>query len=383
MTAIPIAFFENQLDEMLAELRMLVEIESPSTDKAALDRMGAALVEQLRPLGAAIRVDHQSTAGDNIIASWQGTDGAMHGGFLIMCHFDTVHPVGMLAENPAQVQEGRLYGPGVIDMKGSITQTLFALRALREQGRWPQWPLTLLLTSDEEVGSEGSRPIIEALGAQAELVLCMEPSLPDGALKTARKGVAVYSVVTIGQASHAGVDHADGINAIEEMAHQVLAMQAFTDYERGSTVSIGKISGGTRPNVVPDECRAIVDIRVETSDEGDRLQDAMKALQSKLKGAKVVVTGGLERPPMPRTSEIDMAYRRAKVIGKGLGLEVREGSTGGGSDANLIAPLGLPILDGLGPLGSGAHTRKESLIVASLPPRTALLTGILSEWSYH
>ena len=144
----------------------------------------------------------------------------------------------------------------------------------------------------------------------------MEPSLPDGALKTARKGVAVYSVVTVGQASHAGADHANGINAIEEMAHQVLAMQAFTDYERGSTVSIGKISGGTRPNVVPDECRAIVDIRVETSDEGDRLQDAMKALQSKLKGARVVVTGGLERPPMPRTSEIDMAYRSGSPRGK-------------------------------------------------------------------
>ena len=381
MPPIPLPVFENHLDEMLAQLVQFVEIESPSTDKAALDCMGESLVKHLLPLGPEITIDSHPSAGDNIIACWPGASGRTEGGFLIMCHFDTVHPIGMLEENPARVQHDRVYGPGSLDMKASITQTIFALRALSEQGRWPEWPIRLLLTSDEEIGSECSRPLIEELGATAELVLCMEPSLSNGGIKTSRKGVAGFSVVSRGIAAHAGVDHAMGINAIQEMAHQVLALHALTDYERGSTVSIGKISGGTRSNVVPDECKTIVDVRVETPEEGDRLQAAIMALEPRLKGASVIVRGGLTRPPMPRTPEIAKAYRRAQSIGKALGQEVGEGSTGGGSDANFIAPLGVPILDGLGPTGSGAHTRTESITVNSLPSRTALLAGILSEWT--
>ena len=380
MNLIPISTFDDQLPQMQAVLRDLVEIESPSNDKAALDRMGKKITELLRPLEPFIEIDTQTSAGDNIVARWPDRDGQVDGGFLILCHFDTVHPVGMLTENPVRVQAGEMYGPGTIDMKASITQVLFVLRALRTEQYWPQWPLTLLLTSDEEVGSEGSRLLIESLGRTSRLVLCMEPALPDGALKTARKGVANFDVVTLGQAAHSGADHCNGVNAIEEMAQQVLALQKLTNYESGSTVSVGKITGGTRSNVVPDECRLIVDVRVTTQSEAERMTALIESLQPNLPGAQVLVTGSLERAPMPRTEAIAAAYSRACDIGSMLGITISEGSTGGGSDANLIAPFGVPILDGLGPQGNGAHTRNESLTLASLAPRTALLAGILSEW---
>ena len=380
MNPIPISTFEDQLPQMQAVLRELVEIESPSTDKAALDRMGTKLTQLLHTLEPEIEIDKQPFAGDNIIARWPGNDGSLEGGFLILCHFDTVHPIGMLLENPVRIQDGAMYGPGTIDMKAGITQVFFALQVLLTEQRWPQWPLTLLLTSDEEVGSEGARPLIESLGRTAGLVLCMEPALPGGALKTARKGVANFEVITRGQAAHSGTSHSNGVNAIEEMAHQVLALQALTDYEVGSTVSVGKIAGGTRRNVVPEECRLIVDLRVTTHAEAGRMTALIEGLRPILSGAQVHVTGGLERAPMPRTETIAAAFGHACEIGSVLGIPISEGSTGGGSDANLIAPFGVPILDGLGPQGNDAHTRNESLTLASLAPRTALLAGILSEW---
>ncbi len=382
MNPIPVRTFDEQLPQMQAMLRELVEIESPSTDKAALDRMGKKLTKLLGSLEPEIEIDAQPIAGDNIVAHWAGRDGRVEGGFLILCHFDTVHPVGMLAENPVRVQVGKMYGPGIIDMKASITQVFFALQMLRSEQRWPQRPVTLLLTSDEEVGSKGARALIESVGRTAGLVLCMEPALPSGALKTARKGVGHFEIVTHGQAAHSGADHHKGVNAIEEMAQQVLELQALTDYEVGSTVSVGKITGGTRTNVVPDECRLIVDLRVTTQAEAERMTALIEGLQPKLPGAQVHVTGSLERAPMPRTEAIAAAYSRASEIGSVLGIPISEGSTGGGSDANLIAPFGVPILDGLGPQGNGAHTRNESLTLASLAPRTALLAGILSEWPH-
>lgn len=380
MNTIPVSTFDKQLPQMQTVLQDLIELESPSNDKAALDRMGTKLTELLLPLQPEIKIDAQPVSGDNIVARWPGTDNRSTGGFLILCHFDTVHPVGMLTKNPVRVESGEMYGPGIIDMKASITQVIFALQALRAEQLWPQWPLTVLFTSDEEIGSEGARPMIESLGSRASLVLCMEPALPDGALKTARKGVANFHMVTSGKSAHSGADHQEGVNAIEEMAHQVLALQSLTDYEKGSTVSVGTITGGTRSNVVPDECHLMVDLRVTTEAEAERMSTLIKGLKPNLPRAQVKVTGGLERAPMPRTAAIAEAYHRAYTIGEKLGIPISEGSTGGGSDANLIAPFGVPILDGLGPQGNGAHTHNESLTLTSLAPRTALLAGILSEW---
>ena len=377
---IPVQVFENQLPQMQATLREIVELESPSTNKPSLDRLGKRLVEMLEPLNPNIKIENQLLAGDNIVASWPDINGDTGRGFLILCHFDTVHALGMLSKNPVRVSDGKMYGPGIIDMKASITQVIFALQTLRDNDCWPTSPITLLLTSDEEVGSESSRPLIESLGQNADLVLCMEPALPDGELKTARKGVARFDVITKGRASHSGAAHEDGVNAIEEMAHQIIALQKLTDYASGSTISVGKITGGTRTNVVPDECRITVDMRVPTPSEAERMIKSVKNLKPCIPGGEIQITGGLEREPMPRTPEIAEAFQRVSEIGETIGISLEEGSTGGGSDANIIAPYGIPILDGLGPQGDGAHTNNESLTLSSMAARTALLAGILSEW---
>ena len=377
---IPVQVFENQLPQMQTRLHEIVELESPSTNKSSLDSLGKRLVEMLAPLNPKIKIDNQPLAGDNIVASWPDNSDNTGGGFLLLCHFDTVHALGMLSENPIRVSNGKMYGPGIIDMKASIIQVIFALQTLRDNDRWPAPPITVLLTSDEEVGSESSRPLIESLGQDADLVLCMEPALPEGELKTARKGVARFDVITKGKASHSGAAHEDGINAIEEMAHQIIALQKLTDYASGSTISVGKITGGTRTNVVPDECHVTVDMRVPTPSEATRMINLVNNLKACVPGSEIHITGGIEREPMPRTPEIAQAFQKAAEIGKSLGLSLQEGSTGGGSDANIIAPYQIPILDGLGPQGDGAHTNNESLTLSSMAPRTALLAGILSEW---
>jgi len=376
MTAIPVSYFVERTEAMLKTLDRFVEIESPSTDKIAVDRFGAAVAEELRTLGAAVETDSQVAAGDHLI----GRFGNGRDGFLILCHLDTVHPIGALAENPVRAQGGKFYGPGAIDMKGSIAQTLFAIRALIENDRLPKRPITALFTSDEEIGSGTSRKLIETLGAQAKLALCMEPALADGSLKTWRKGIGGFRVTARGRSTHAGVDHENGVNAVEEMAHQILTLQKLTDYERGTTVNVGVVAGGTRSNVVPNECRIDVDLRAMTPADADHACAAITGLKPSNPKAAVTVTGGMNRPPMPRTENIARAFTVAQRIGAELGLSFGEGGTGGGSDANFIAPLGVPVLDGLGPIGNGAHSEREHVLIKSLPERTALLAGILSEW---
>jgi glutamate carboxypeptidase len=293
---------------------------------------------------------------------------------------DTVYEVGTLARQPCRLVDGRLMGPGTLDMKASIAMLLTALGVLRTKGRWPARPITALFTTDEELGSDHSRPLIEALAREADLVLCLEPCLPDGALKTWRKGVGDFDLTVRGRAAHAGADHERGRNAIEELAHHVLAIQRLTDYAKGTTVNVGVIAGGTRSNVVPDEARAKVDMRVMTPEEGERITAWMQALTPVIEGTNVEVIGGINRPPMPRDATMVATFARAREIAAGLGLDLTEGGTGGGSDANFVAPLGVPVLDGLGAQGNGAHSEREHILVASLAERTALLAALLSEW---
>jgi glutamate carboxypeptidase len=376
MPPIPVSYFIERTNQLVETLRRYVEIESPSTDKAAVDRFGAVVAADLGALGAHVEIDSQARAGNHII----GRFGAGPNGILILCHLDTVHDLGSLAKNPTRSQEGKFYGPGTIDMKGSIVQTLAALRALIENNKLPPRPITALFTSDEETGSESSRALIERLGAESSLVLCMEPALADGSLKTWRKGIGGFDMVVRGRSTHAGADHENGVNAVEEMAHQILALQRLTDYEKGRTVNVGVVGGGTRSNVVPDECRAEVDLRVMTQADAEAACAAISSLKPVNPKATVAVIGGMNRPPMPRTENIARAFETAKHIAAGLGLNLTEGGTGGGSDANFIAPLGVAVLDGLGPIGNGAHSEREHVSIKSLPERTALLAGLLSEW---
>jgi glutamate carboxypeptidase len=371
--------FAGRNTRLVELLVRLVEIESPTTDKAAVDRVGAVVADELRQLGAAVTTVATQEAGDQVIGRWDPS-GADAVGILVLCHMDTVYSLGTLARQPCRVVDGRLMGPGTMDMKGSIAMLLSALRAFREQAAWPARPITALFTSDEETGSDTSRELIETLARRAELVLCLEPCLPDGALKTWRKGVGGFEVTVHGKAAHAGADHERGRNAIEELAHQILAIQKLTDYAQGTTVNVGVVAGGSRSNVVPDFARAQVDLRVMTPTEGERIAAWMQALKPVMNGTHLEVSGGINRPPMPRDERMAATFARARAIGSGLGLNLSEGGTGGGSDANFVAPLGVPVLDGLGALGNGAHSEREHVVIASLPERTALLAALLSEW---
>ncbi len=369
-----LTFLQGHQDEMTELLGRLIELESPTNHKPSLDRLGAYLAGELRALGAKVEMLPQEEAGDHVLARWgKGDSGA-----LMLCHMDTVWDVGTVAERPVRVEAGKLYGPGAQDMKGGIVITLWAVRALRALGLFPEKSVTLLLTSDEETGSLTSRSTIEAEALKHGLVFVMEPPVPpEGAYKTARKGVGDYRISVTGRAAHSGADHARGINALEELAYQMLTIQSFTDYETGTTFNVGQAGGGTRRNVVPAEAWAEIDVRIVRASEAERVEAQMRGLRPHLPGAELQVTGGFERPPMERTAEIAALFGKAQALARGMGLDLSEASTGGASDGNLTAALGVPTLDGMGVVGDGGHSLDEYAVLASLPERAAILAAML------
>jgi glutamate carboxypeptidase len=371
-----VEYFAARQGETVALLRQLVELESPSSDKAALDRLGAFIAMQLRDAGASAEVVPQSAAGDHLVATFGRGDALP---VMTLCHIDTVWPVGTLATMPWREQDGKLRGPGVYDMKASTAMLIMALRYLRDTRTQPARPVRMLFTTDEETGSQTSRALIEAGAKNAALVLCMEPALSNGALKTFRKGTGGFTVTAYGRAAHAGADHAKGVNAIEEIARQITALHQMTDYTLGTTVNVGVISGGTASNVVPERAQIEVDIRVSTQVEGERMVKTILGLLPQLPGARVQVTGGLNRPPMERTPLVVETFKKARALAAGIGLELTEGSTGGASDANFTSVF-TPTLDGLGAVGNGGHAVDEHIIASSLPERAALLAAILTQW---
>lgn len=361
---------------MLDLLRQLVEMESPSTEKTAVDRVARFVAEQARAAGAAVTGVPQEHWGDHLLARW----GDGEGGFLLLCHLDTVWPIGTLDQRPWRVEGERAFGPGVYDDKASAAILLTALEGLRDLGLSPRYPVTVLFNSDEEVGSPSSRALIEAEAARARVVFCVEPARPDGALKVWRKGTGRYVITALGRAAHAGADHEKGINAIEELAHQVLRLQRMTDYSAGTTVNVGRIEGGTRTNIVPDRARMRVDVRVKTMAEWERIHAAITALCPVIPGARLMVEGGMNRPPMELSPVTLEPFRRAQAIAAGLGLALTADGTGGASDANFTAAMGIPTLDGLGARGDGAHSTDEHIFIPSLTERAALLAALLVEW---
>ena len=375
---VPVPYFTEKTAYFFDLLKELVEIESPSSDKSAVDEDGARIIEELGKLGAEVSIDHQEFAGNHVIGRWKA--GIPKKGILLLCHMDTVHPHGTLVKNPCILQDGKLFGPGTQDMKGGIVVVLGAVKVLRELNAWVERPITALFTSDEEAGSKTSRTLIENLAREAGLALCFETALPGGALKTSRKGVGRFEITAHGRPAHAGADHEKGINAIEELARQVIEIQSWTDYSLGTTLNTGRIQGGTVSNVVPAEARAVVDFRVSVPAEAERVVMLMQSLHPHLEGASLEISGGLNRPPLPRDEQMVETFRKARRIAARLGFDLEEGSTGGSSDANFVAPLHVPVLDGLGALGDGQHTEHEYVYIDSLPTQAALLAAILTEW---
>jgi len=365
------------LSSVLARLERYVGLESPSGDVARTSALAGVLAGELAQAGAEVTLHDAPGWGRHVEARVEGTDPLL-APLVLLGHLDTVFPAGTLQARPFRVAEGRATGPGVFDMKAGLAVLVETLGLLRAAGERPRRPLRILVTCDEEVGSGSSRATIEALATGAAGTLVLEPSLPGGAAKTARKGVATYRLRALGRAAHAGVEPEKGISAITELARQVLAVQALAAPERGTTVTVGLIGGGSASNVVPAEAWAEVDVRFATGGEAARVDAAVRALAPALPGARLEVAGGVNRPPLERTAAGIALYQAARAVAAELGFELPEGATGGGSDGNFTAALGVPTLDGLGPQGGGAHAVHEHVRVDDLPRRVALLRRLLA-----
>lgn len=361
-------------------LKLLVETESPSRDKAAVDRVGSIVAEQARELGGRVESIPNSETGDHVLARFQPSVFSPQPSrpILLLCHMDTVFPLGTIQKTPYREEGDEIFGPGASDMKASIVISLAAIEQARGNGL--KRPVTLLCTSDEEIGSHTSRTLIESLAKESALVLVMEPALVDGSLKTWRKGTGGFQVKVKGRAAHAGGDHEKGRNAIEEMAHQIIAIQKLTDYSKQTTLNVGVIQGGTVSNVVPEECSIDVDVRVMQPGEWERVEAAMKNLKPILDGTSIEVSGGLNRPPMPFDDRMKATFEKAKSIAAGIGMNLRAGGTGGASDGNFIAPLGIPLLDGMGATGEGSHSEREYIFTESMDQKAKLIASIIHDW---
>ncbi|MFQ6029273.1 MAG: M20 family metallopeptidase, partial [Dehalococcoidia bacterium] len=298
---------------------------------------------------------------------------------LILCHMDTVWPRGTIQERPFRVENGLAYGPGILDMKAGIAITLHALEALQALGQPLRQRVRVLLNSDEELGSTTSRPLIEAEARKSTHVFCLEPGAgTQGALKTGRKGVGMFQVKVTGRAAHAGNEPEKGISAVEEMAHQILKLHSLTDFSRGTTVNVGVVNGGAVRNQIAPLAEALVDLRVASMEEAQRVEREIMSLEPVLSGATVEVIGGLNRPPMERNENTAMLFEMVRRHAEPLGIELTEAQVGGGSDAQFAAVVGTPVLDGLGGVGEGPHAEHEYISVAELPRRVALLASLLA-----
>ncbi len=376
MTDKMLHWLESERDSMLNLLRRIVEYESPSTDKVALDGLGRMLAEELEAAGAAVRFNPAKLHGNHLLAKVAGE--ATDANVLVLGHMDTVWGMGTLQSMPFRIEEGRVHGPGVFDMKAGLVQLVFALRGLQRFERRPAANVLVLINSDEEVGSHSSRDLIEAQARRCRAVLVLEPSLPpDGRVKTFRKGVGVFNLHVKGKAAHAGLDPRSGVSAIEELARQIQALHRMTDHERGTTVNVGTVRGGSRVNVVAADAHAEVDLRVSTLAEAKVMESRILGLEALLDGTEVIVTGGVDRPPLERSAGVVSLFEKAKAAARELGFDLGEGSAGGGSDGNITAALGVPTLDGLGAVGDGAHATHEHVILDEMPRRAALLARLL------
>ncbi len=372
-----LSFAQNSVPAIVALLRQLVECESPSDDPAAVNRFVELVSDVAAPL-AAVKTVAGGRFGKHVLCEMKLPGRKKAGQILALGHSDTVWPLGTLRTMPFRETDGRLWGPGALDMKAGIAFFLFAAKAVRELDIPVPSKVLLQLNSDEEVGSPSSRALPEKNAARSRAVLVLEPGTGlEGKLKTARKGVGGFTVTVRGKAAHSGVDFAAGASAVLELARQVERVAGFTRLRRGITVNPGVISGGTRSNVVAAEARAEVDIRVLRLKDAPGLEKKFRALKPFDKRCSLEVIGGLNRPPMERSAGNIRLFRTARDLARDLGVEVGESLSGGGSDGNFTAAMGIPTLDGLGGVGEGIHAPNESVLVNRIADRTALIAKLL------
>ena len=367
-------FLENEAT-MLNQLKTVVEMETPTSEKISVDKLGLYFQKLLLDLGGKVDVYNNESTGNHILATF----GSGPKTILLLHHMDTVFPLGTIADMPYRQDDEKTYGPGVLDMKGGIIISYFALSFLLKSGQLNN-KVQFLISSDEEAGSQTSEQLIVDLAKNADLVLVLESGLVNGALKNWRKGVGDYTLEVFGRAAHAGGAHQEGINAIEEMAHQIGRIQNMTNYDLGTTLNVGTIHGGTVPNVVPEYCKVEIDFRVLRTDEAERVDLALRSLKPVLAGTEIVISGALNRPPMPFNEIMEKTFLKAQQIARTIGVELIPGGSGGGSDGNFIAPLGIPLLDGMGAYGEGLHSNREYIYTKSISERAELVAAIIQHW---
>jgi glutamate carboxypeptidase len=368
-------WFEQKKDALVQTITQLVEIESPSHDKSAVDQLSALLARRFEALGGHAMFHRVAQFGDHLQIDFPGTGQPV----LLLGHLDTVYPFGTLATMPCHIKNGRLFGPGVLDMKSGVALAMQVIEALRSwnEDTLPR-PVTVLLVSDEEIGSHSSRRITESLAKKSAAVLVLEPSYGlHGAVKTARKGVGEYHIKVTGKAAHSGLDFEKGQSAILELARQIDLISKMVDLKRGLTLNTGLIKGGTAVNVIPAEASAVLDVRIAKMKDAAGIDKKLRSLKPFNRHCKIEVTGEINRPPMERTRGVAALYEKAQAIAKDFGWKLEEAAVGGGSDGNFTAGLGIPTLDGLGGVGEGAHAVHESIVIADLPRRAALLAGLI------
>lgn len=370
-------YFTGREDAISETIRQLVEVESPSDNKPAVDQLGELLAGRFEKIGGHAKFHRVPNFGDHLQVDFSGARGGKP--VLVLGHIDTVYPIGTLSTMPCRVADGRLWGPGALDMKSGIALILHALEGLRAwHGDTLPRPVTVLLVTDEEVGSNSSRHITESLARKSAAVLVLEPSYGlKGALKTARKGVGEYMIKVTGKAAHSGLDFEKGESAIVELAKQITAISKLVDLKRGLTLNVGLVSGGTRTNVIPAQATASLDVRVVQMKDATAIDRRLRTLKPFNRKCKLEIKGAVNRPPLERSAGVAMLYQKASQIAKELGWKLEEASVGGGSDGNFTASLGIPTLDGLGGVGEGAHAAHESVIISELPRRATLLAELI------
>ena len=369
-------YFVERNESLVQTIREFVEIESPSDNKQAGDRMGAVLAGRFESLGGRAKIHRTEDYADNLQIDFPGRDGAKP--VLLLGHFDTVYPLGTLANMPCRIVDGSLQGPGVLDMKSGVALMMSAIEALKSWHRALPRPVTVFLVSDEEVGSSSSRKITEDLARQSAGVLVLEPAAGlRGAVKTARKGVGEYTLTVQGVAAHAGLDPGKGHSAILELSRQISAISKLSDLRHGISVNPGVIRGGTRTNVVAAEASIEIDVRIREVKQAKTLDRKLRALKPFNKHCKLHIEGGINRLPMERTEGVAALYKKAQHIANEISWKLEEAAVGGGSDGNFTAGLGIPTLDGLGGVGEGAHAIHEYIVISELPRRALLLAGMI------
>jgi glutamate carboxypeptidase len=370
---------EQRLDQIVETSRKFVEIESPSDHKQSADRMAFVLASEFEALGGRVKLHRSADFGDSLQIDFDSESASPNSKpILLLGHYDTVYPLGALADMPCKVENGNLHGPGVLDMKSGIALMLHAIAALQEwHGGLPR-PVTVFLVSDEEVGSHSSRQITESLAKESDGVLVLEPAAGlRGAVKTARKGVGEFTLQVQGIAAHAGLDPGSGHSAILELSRQIVAISKLNNLRQGISVNAGVIQGGTRTNVVAAEASVAIDVRIKAMHQAAPLDRKLRSLKPFDKHCKLTMTGSINRPPMERTPGVAKLYKKAQEVAGQFGWKLEEAAVGGGSDGNFTAGIGVPTLDGLGAVGAGAHAIHEYIVISELPRRALLLAGMI------